>query len=68
LHNPSPATHLLPKTELCKKKHAQKYFEAFKLYRLNNNKYLLLHLSDKSSDVSLWFEQILVSIALKMQE
>ena len=48
------------KTKLCKKTHS-KYFETLKFYRLNNNKCLLLYLSDMSSDVSLWLGQILVS-------
>jgi len=38
-----------------------------KFYCLNNNICLLLYLSDKSSDVSLWLGQILVSTASKMQ-
>ena len=46
---------------IAKNRHIQKSFETFKFFCFNNNKCLLLYLSDKSSGVSLWLGQILVS-------
>jgi len=45
------------------KRHIQKSFGTFKFYRLNNNKCLLLYLSDEFFDVSLWLGQFLWPVA-----
>jgi len=60
-----PSNAFIATNEIMWKRHIQKSFDTFKFYRLNNNKCLLLYLSNKSSDVSLWLGQILVSSRLE---